>query len=262
MFPYFTIFGHTVPAYSLFSLTGVLLALLYYLRARRYSVFPEADGELAILSGVVGAFLGAKLLFLITALPEFLGDFHFLFSETELFLETYLYSGFVFYGGFYGMLLAVWIYCRRARLDFAECLRLLFPMVPLAHAFGRIGCFFMGCCYGRESSLLGIAFENSPVAPNHVPLIPVQLLEAAAELLLFFLTAFFARQKKNGFFLLGIWLVSYGLIRFAAEFFRGDAYRGFIGALSLSQVISILTVAAGIFLLLGLRKSRNLFRKI
>ena len=95
MFPYFSIFGHTIPAYSLLSLTGVLLALLYYLRARRHSAFPEADGELVIIYGVAGAFFGAKLLFLATVLPEFLRDFHFLFSETEIFLETYLYSGFV-----------------------------------------------------------------------------------------------------------------------------------------------------------------------
>ena len=102
MFPYFSIFGHTIPAYSLLSLTGVLLALLYYLRARRHSAFPEADGELVIIYGVAGAFFGAKLLFLSTVLPEFFRNFHFLFSETEIFLETYLYSGFVFYGGFYG----------------------------------------------------------------------------------------------------------------------------------------------------------------
>ena len=260
MFPYFPIFGHTIPAYSLLSLTGVLLSLLYYLRARRHSAFPEADGELVIIYGVAGAFFGAKLLFLATVLPEFLRDFHFLFSETEIFLETYLYSGFVFYGGFYGMLLAAWIYCRHARLDFGECLRLLFPMIPLFHAFGRIGCFFMGCCYGKESSLLGIEFENSPIAPNHVPLIPVQLFEAAAELLLFFFTAFSAYRKKNGFFLLGIWLVAYGLIRFVTEFFRGDGYRGFIGALSLSQVISIFTAISGVFVLLYLKK-RGTFSK-
>ena len=88
MFPYFSIFGHTIPAYSLLSLTGVLLALLYYLRARRHSAFPEADGELVIIYGVAGAFFGAKLLFLATVLPEFLRDFHFLFSETEIFLEN------------------------------------------------------------------------------------------------------------------------------------------------------------------------------
>ena len=128
-------------------------------------------------------------------------------------------------------------------------------MIPLFHAFGRIGCFFMGCCYGKESSLLGIEFENSPIAPNHVPLIPVQLFEAAAELLLFFFTAFSAYRKKNGFFLLGIWLVAYGLIRFVTEFFRGDDYRGFIGALSLSQVISIFTAISGVFVLLYLKNA-------
>ena len=29
---------------------------------------------------------------------------------------------------------------------------LLATVVPLGHAFGRIGCFFYGCCYGRDSS--------------------------------------------------------------------------------------------------------------
>ncbi len=254
MFPYFSIAGRTISSYSLFSLAGVLLALLYYLRVRRRSGFPEADGELAIISGITGAFSGAKILFLITVLPEFCAEFRFLFSDTELFLEKYLYSGFVFYGGFFGMLFAAFFYCRHARLDFSECLRLLFPMIPLAHAFGRVGCFCMGCCYGRKSALFGIAFDNSPVAPNHIPLIPVQLFEAAGELLLFFVTAHMAAEKKNGFLILAFWLVSYGLIRFFTEFLRGDAYRGFLGPLSLSQIISAAAAIFGIVLLIRYRK--------
>lgn len=96
----------------------------------------------------------------------------------------------------------------------------------------------MGCCYGCPTdSSLGVTFHVSPIAPNGVALVPVQLLEAAAEFLLFAV-------------LLGGYLATYGVLRFTLEFFRYDNYRGFLGPLSLSQWISIVTVVLGTVLLL------------
>lgn len=248
MFPYIKISDYSIPMYSILSLAGVFLAVLYYLSSRRKSNFPEADGELVILYSLIGAFLGAKLLFLLTVLPELIEEIPFLFSQTERFLEKYLYSGFVFFGGLYGILLASYLYCRICRLDFSECIRLLFPMIPLAHAFGRLGCFCMGCCYGHRVSF-GIEFSDSPVAPNNIPLLPVQLIEAAAELALFVLSAFMARRGSSGYRILGAWLISYGMLRFILEFFRGDDYRGFLGILSISQIISAFTILLGIWII-------------
>lgn len=249
MLPYINVFGRSLPMYSVMIVIGVVLAVFYFIVCQKHRDFPPADGELALIYCMVGAFVGAKLLSLIIVLPEMLSEWHFLFTDMSAFLEKYLYSGFVFYGGLYGVLFTGWLYCRICKLNFHELIRSLLPMLPLIHGFGRLGCFCMGCCYGCVSLHFGIAFRASPIAPNGVPLLPVQLIEAIAEFILFFLLAGLARRKNSGFMMLGFWLIGYGILRFILEFFRGDNYRGFIGALSVSQTISLITVALGIFIL-------------
>ena len=130
----------------------------------------------------------------------------------------------------------------------SSALQVLIQLVPLVHGFGRVGCFLMGCCYGVPSRF-GIAFTCSPIAPNGVRLLPVQLIEAAGEGALFFAFTRPGAQRRGGQWMLGVYLASYGVLRFLLEFFRGDDYRGFLGALSLSQVISIATLVFAAYLL-------------
>ena len=134
--------------------------------------------------------------------------------------------------------------------------RVLLPLVPLVHGFGRVGCFLTGCCYGVPSRF-GIAFSHSPIAPNGVRLLPVQLIEAACEGVLFFALTRPGAQRRGGRWMLGVYLASYGVLRFILEFFRGDDYRGFLGALSLSQVISIATLLLAAALLIPKRTQKS-----
>lgn len=249
MLPYITLYK-TIPTYSLATIVGVLFSLIYLRLILKQNKALEADAELAFVYGILGAFVGAKLLSLITVFPEFLSEFKYLFLKPDLFLQKYLYGGFVFYGGLYGAILAVFIYCRLCKVSFSKIASILLPTVTLIHGFGRIGCFCMGCCYGRPSSFLGIAFSISEIAPNGVPLIPIQLYEAFAVFLLFGLTTYRTFKDADGIYSLGIYLLIYGVVRFILEFWRGDDYRGFIGPLSVSQAISILSLIIGLLLFL------------
>ena len=141
----------------------------------------------------------------------------------------------MFYGGLIGLLLGAYIYCRAAKADYWAVICRALPAVPLAHGFGRIGCFLTGCCYGRECSALGIAFAHSEVAPNGVPLFPVQLVEAACVLGLAPALASMSRRGRTGREMLAAYLISYGVLRFILEFFRGDGCRGFLLGLSVSS---------------------------
>ena len=107
MLPYIEILSRPVPMYGLLAGVGVLLAVLYMKQAEKR--YPElvADAELAFVYGIVGAFVGAKLLFLLTVLPELGADLPYLWTKTSAFLEKYLYAGFVFFGGLYGAVAAV-----------------------------------------------------------------------------------------------------------------------------------------------------------
>lgn len=124
------------------------------------------------------------------------------------------------------------------------------PSVALAQAFGRIGCFLAGCCYGKETeSAIGVIFKNSPFAPNGIKLIPTQLISS---LLLFILTFVLVRYAdktwRRPFKVAGLYMILYSIGRFIIEFFRGDEERGNIGFLSTSQFISIFILIGGIIL--------------
>lgn len=249
MLPEIEILGRTVPSYGIFTMAGVLLALLYLKFEERHFKERNADVDLAFVYGMVGSFVGAKLLSVLTVLPSIAENWSLLFTDTQRFLQAYIFAGFVFFGGLYGAIGACWIYAKFAKVNFGVLVRRLLPALALIHAFGRMGCFCTGCCYGIVSEKLGIVLRNSAIAPNDLPLLPVQLFETALELLLFAVLAVMGRKRMGGALMLGLYLAVYGSMRFLLEFLRGDYYRGFIGPLSLSQVIAIPTVFFGVVLI-------------
>lgn len=114
----------------------------------------------------------------------------------------------------------------------------------IAHAFGRMGCFFAGCCYGKEAtgffSFLGVKFVGHDVYRY-----PTQLFEAIFLFALFGVLSYLILKKKFKYSL-PVYLGSYGLWRFLIEFVRDD-YRGsFVTGLSPSQMQSLVLVAVAV----------------
>ena len=169
-------------------------------------------------------------------------------------------GGLMFYGGFIlaAAVFAGWCIVRREKpLELADILSV---GIPLGHAFGRIGCFFYGCCYGRISDCaIAVRFpRGSPAwyeqlngamiassAPCSLPVLPTQLFEAAANLLLFAVLFFAYRRRGRG--TTALYLCGYALLRFGMEYLRGDP-RAAVGPLSISQTISAALLAAGLAL--------------
>lgn len=113
-----------------------------------------------------------------------------------------------------------------------------------AHFFGRIGCFFNGCCYGISSdSWLAVQFPQL-----ETKVLPTQLFEALFLLILTILLGFLA-FKKNFIYNFDIYLISYAIFRFLIEYIRGDDRGNFIGSLSPSQFWSIILLILGIGLI-------------
>jgi hypothetical protein len=126
----------------------------------------------------------------------------------------------------------------------------------MAHAFGRIGCFWGGCCYGQPYEPFGVIYPygSRPFEKfGAVPVFPVQLVESLFLILLFLVCIFII--KKN---LIAPYLTSYGIFRFIIEFCRGDD-RGIIinPALSPSQYISALMVIMGLIILINQYTTRR-----
>ena len=166
-------------------------------------------------------------------------------------------GGLMFYGGFILSFIIFFIWCFVKKEKPLELVDLLAAVIPLGHAFGRIGCFFYGCCYGRDSDCwCAVTFPmGSPSWYEHgrrmVSVLPTQLFEAAALLALFGLLMWVWRGRKAGDgrrgdgLILGLYLVGYAVIRFGIEYLRGDP-RAAVGPFSISQAISIGMIVVGV----------------
>jgi phosphatidylglycerol:prolipoprotein diacylglycerol transferase len=229
MLPYIYII---LPSFVVFAFIGGFVALLFiYSRIDKFGVkFTDLLKVFVICA--VAAFVGGKALFVLTMIPWLVVNF----SMSNLLLLI-LQSGFVFYGGLFGVLLTLKVYTKFSKYEELAVYRMIAPAIPLFHAFGRIGCFFAGCCYGKEL--------NTPIKIRHMiqmERFPVQAIESLFEFVLFVVMILIDRKKKHTD-LLKIYLLSYAVFRFMNEFFRGDEVRGIYMGLSTAQWISLAIVA-------------------
>ena len=235
----------TVHGYGLMIGIGVLCCVFMAMkRAKKYGLIEDAIVDIAIW-GLIGGFLGAKLLFLIVEWKQFLKNPLALLGS----------EGFVVYGGIIAGVVAAILYCKKKKLIFLDYFDLAAPSIAMAQGFGRIGCFLAGCCYGRETDLpIGVIFPEGALAPAGIRLLPTQLISSAGNFLIMaILLAAYPRRKRKGdtgF----LYMLLYGVGRFLIEFLRNDE-RGAVGGLSTSQFISLFIVAAGILLMCNKRRA-------
>lgn len=236
-----TIGNVTIYGYGLMIAIGVLSA--YFLgefRAKKRKWDDDVVFGITVWA-MIGGILGAKLLYIIIDIKRIIAD-------PKILLD--FRNGFVVYGGLVLGVLAVIAYCKVKKVYIPQWFDVLIPSVPLGQAFGRLGCFMAGCCYGAETdSWFSIVFKDSDFAPNHVHLYPTQLMSSAANfihciLLMFVLPRFFKKPGQVASF----YMIFYSIGRFVIEMFRGDGERGEIGFLSTSQFISIFILLGGIAL--------------
>ena len=192
------------------------------------------------------------------------------FGSAALFQATYNYienpsagfnfdGGITFIGGLIGgvasFLLGYLIFRKRLKGRLVDILPIAPCCIIIAHAFGRVGCFFAGCCYGKPTdSFLGVQFPGMSQKVH-----PTQLYEAIFLFALFTL-CYLLYWKKNFKHNLSLYLVVYGIFRFCIEYLRGDDRGQLIGMISPSQFWSILMIVGGVavyFLLEWLFKKRD-----
>jgi phosphatidylglycerol:prolipoprotein diacylglycerol transferase len=249
---------------------GVIAGFFVCLRqARKEGISREIFSDIFFWT-LMFSFLGARIVYLAVEFDSFLKNpFAMLFSR----------SGFVFYGGIIFGFPALYFLTKKypvsgntpavrrgmvagrdvapggsslkpaRRGEFLKMLDILSVGMPLGHAIGRIGCFLEGCCYGRPAdSFIGVMFPpDSAAGCSGVKVLPTQLIESFFLFLIFFVILYLSKRKKITGQLFSFYLVTYGILRFIVEFYRGDS-RGSISALSTSQFISIFAIITGIFI--------------
>lgn len=253
MQPEVIVFELAIPTYWLCAIAGLLAcSAVARFRFRRFRKLASVDATNAAGLMLAGLIVGARLLAIATLVPIAVEHWGVLSHDPSRLLALFS-NGMVFYGGLFGSLAALALYARRYGLDLNLMLDFFVPLFPLFHAFGRVGCFLNGCCYGRECAHWGIAFASSASAPAGVPLFPIQLVCAALNLALFAWTARYERGHRGDGTSIYAYLAPYAAGRLIIEFFRGDGVRGIFLGLSSSQWISIAVLAC-----LALRVSGDL----
>ena len=165
-------------------------------------------------------------------------------------------GGMSFHGGLLGVVLAVWLFCRRRKLKLLPVADLACAFAPIGLFFGRLANFINGELWGRASAAPWAMIF--PRDPYHLPRHPSQLYEAALEGVLLFvimqiaLRIFRAHQRPG--LLSAIFFLGYGTFRFICEFYR-EPDTQFIGPVSMGMALSIpVWLGAGVLFWLAYRR--------
>ena len=274
---------------------GAMLACAFicaYLVLRRLGRGTHRDGDYA--SGIlvwcmVAGVLGARIAYVIEHWSS-------QFKDAPGAIFRIDQGGLMFYGGLIGALLALAIFARVRREKTLDVFDFVAVALPLGQAFGRLGCFFNGCCHGRVcEGFPGISFPRfsgpwfeqaregliPQAAARSLPVIPTQLFEAAGCVLVFLLLLKLYGARRRGL-VTGAYLACYGILRFCMETMRGDvritlgefpiapvrwlaehgALPSPVAALSIGQLISIAAIAASLpLLVLAMRGGADASRR-
>lgn len=229
--------------YGLMLVIGFFIAVAIMKRlAKESGEDPEVIANLAIQCLLIGV-VTCRILFVFTQWSYF--------SQNPLDIFKIWQGGLVFYGGPIGVLPYFIYYARKHRLNLWRTADILIIGVTFNHAFGRLGCFAAGCCYGSPTDhWWGVKFHSELVdtAMRGVPLHPTQLYECFSLLILGYL---FLRLFRNRSFDGQVFLtygLTYPILRSIVEIFRGDIVRGFLipNVISTSQAISLLVFIAAL----------------
>jgi phosphatidylglycerol:prolipoprotein diacylglycerol transferase len=251
-------------------------------RADSIGVPGELIWDLAIWIMISG--IGGARLFYVVKYPEriFAGKtgaawFGAIFNLRE--------GGLVLYGGVMLGLAAFFVFCRRRQVNPLLMADIVIPSVFIGMAFGRVGCFLNGCCYGDVcsipwavefpkksatfSAMVSHGFLDSS-AVTTLPLHPTQLYSAVNALILVFLTAAYFKYRQRNGAVLALAVCVYPVTRFVIEYLRSDEATvsitvrtalfwgrevvAFVTPFTISQLVSLVLFVIGLLFVFWLNR--------
>jgi len=197
---------------------------------------------------VVCGILGARLYFVLFMWNQFYAE-----NPNEIFAVWR--GGLAIHGGIIGGVAASYLYSRVKKINFLEITDAAVTMLALGQVFGRAGNFMNGDAYGVPTKLpWGMVFPEGSAAGDEfpgVPLHPVMLYELALNLISFFVLWRQRKRFHKSGYIIGLYLLNYGVIRMFASFFRADDL--WLGKLRAPHVMSALFIAGAAAFVLKFR---------
>lgn len=269
--------SYTIASYGFMIMCGFLVCLwLLSRRSRKLGLNPADmfDSSLAIL---LGAIVGARIYYVIYDWESFSGNLWRIVRIDQ--------GGLVFYGGMVGATAALFFMMYLRRLPVRRTFGLVCSLLPLGHAFGRMGCFLNGCCYGKiTNSIVGMRFPKvvvegesayellnlngkmiagSPPFIHHLfsgyveaadayslPVHPTQLYAVGYNLIIFGIVSYVLYHRWREGEAAWLYGILYGTARLLNEIFRAHPGEDLLfGSISAAQIICLILIAVGAFFL-------------
>jgi phosphatidylglycerol:prolipoprotein diacylglycerol transferase len=258
MYPFLLpeVFGYTFAMYDLMLIFGIIMMFVYVIRR-----FEKKEGYTRSQTNRLISLIAISLVFALIFSYLFDGVFHSIKEGEWSFGSITFLGGLI--GGVSAFLFLLKKFYKEDNKDVRKIMNTILTGVVLAHAFGRIGCFFAGCCFGVPTeSMFGVLFPHGhahDVFPEEL-IYPTQLFESFFLFGLFFALDNIKKLKGHE---IETYLIGYGVWRIFIEFFRGDD-RGSLFPLitteynvfpTPSQFISLFMIIFGIVLLYRLTRS-------
>jgi prolipoprotein diacylglyceryl transferase len=260
----FHLFGFSVRWYSLCWLIGLVLAYFIVQRLYKQQKIKDEYFDPLFLYCFFGILLGARLGHCLFYQPEYyltsfkhfvemIVPIHFLPNGGWKFVG---YEGLASHGGTIGLIVALYLYYRRTRLNLWQVLDNIAIATPITACFIRLGNLMNSEIIGKVTDVpWAFIFERVDKMPRH----PGQLYEAIAYFLFFFVGLWFYRKRPQrvgtGFFF-GLCLTLIFTFRFFIEYTKDiqvDFESGML--LNMGQILSIPFIAIGIYCMC--RKGKN-----
>lgn len=244
---------------------AVLAAGIVFLLRFRTGGLPRRIAWGCILAGGAGAFMGAKLLYV-------LRHFHsYLLMPSHIFAA----GGSVSWGAYSGAFIAIALYLRYKKEPVLPGLDILAVSIPLGTVIGRWSCFLNGDDFGTITNLpWGVCYPHgsyafaeqvnegiiSYTAAISAPVHPNQLyLSLNAFVIFILLNWFWKRCRQYPGLTVSLYAISYSLTRFFLEFFRDESPVEWFPGLIFPQVICLALMILGVLLAIRLLQKHNLF---
>lgn len=231
--------------YGIIYALGFVIAyffLVHFVKLGKLKLKEEEVSDLLFYL-LVGVVVGARL-------------FYILFYDLAFFINNPLemlmlwHGGLSFHGALVGSVLAIFLFCRRKKIQFYDIADALVFPVAIALMLGRIGNFINGELYGRITQVPWCVNFKGVDGCRH----PSQIYESFKNLLIFVILWSVKDMKIKGKklakgFLFWSFVILYSVLRFIIEFFREpDEQLGFVlGALTMGQLLCIAMFIVGIF---------------
>ncbi len=213
------IFGVPFRLFGLVAASAIFLSYYQIEKEMRRLKIPINILPDLFLSILAGAFLIARLFFVLSHLQDYIP----LTWNSVKFWE----GGIVLYGGLLGGLLGGYLFCRIKGVSFLKLSDPVAIGLALGLAISRLGCFAAGCCYGKPTHMpWGIAFhdQDSLALPLHAALHPTQLYAFFIGMGVYFILMVLKNKKSFEGELILSYLILTSLGRLFVDCFRAETH--------------------------------------